>query len=320
MQALVLDKNGLSYRQDRVKPVPGPGEALLRLRVAGICATDLQLLKGYAGFSGVIGHEFVGEVEEVADAEHKHWLAKRVVGAINIGCQKCQACLWDGPEHCRQRKVLGIRGKDGVFADYFTLPVRNLYAVPDDTDDDRAVFAEPLAAAIRALQQLQGSNLANIGVLGPGRLGLLIAKVLAIHGYDVQVIGRSSAALQMPRQWQLQAALSADIASGFYDGVVDATGTVEGFRQALRVLKPRGILLLKSTYAALEPVDLSIIVVNELQVIGSRCGPFAEALALLRQGCVPVESLIDGRYRLSNGKQAFVQAAQSGVRKILLSP
>ena len=319
MQALVLNQ-GLSYRTDVLKPEPKADEALIRLSLAGICATDLELVKGYAGFSGIIGHEFVGVVEAVGQTQDAHWLNQRVIGSINIGCHTCDACRSVGPEHCQQRKVLGIRLHDGVFADYFTLPVANLFAVPDAIKDQAAVFAEPLAAAVRVREQLKVIRVNKLAVLGPGRLGLLIAKVLVLAGYSVDVLGRTDATLELPRQWQLNSALIQETDDASYDCVVDATGQASGFKQALRILKPRGNLVLKSTFSALEPIDLSKIVVNELNIIGSRCGPFAEALALLEQHSIPLETLINASYPLQAGMAAFQQASMPGIRKILLHP
>ncbi|QPK61881.1 alcohol dehydrogenase catalytic domain-containing protein [Methylomonas sp. LL1] len=319
MQALVLDGQ-LSYRQDVPEPVLATDEALIRLGLAGICATDLELLKGYAGFSGVIGHEFVGVVESVANPEHQPWLGRRVVGSINIGCNHCETCRHDGPEHCRNRKVLGIRAKNGVFADYFSLPVANLYAVPDSVSDRAAVFAEPLAAAMRVVRQLQDLPVNRVAVVGPGRLGLLIAKVLVLAGYRVVVLGRSETSLDLPEQWKLETALIDGVPDAPYDCVVDASGQASGFEQALRIVKPRGFLVLKSTFTATKPIDLAQVVVREVTILGSRCGPFAEALTILRQKTVPVETMINAVYSLKDGLAAVEHAAQAGVRKILLRP
>lgn len=319
MQALVLNKT-LSYQQDVLKPSVHANEALIRLSLAGICATDLELVKGYAGFTGIIGHEFVGVVDSVAEPEQADWIHRRVVGSINIGCNDCEDCLSQGPEHCQNRKVLGIRNQDGVFADYFTLPVQNLYKVPDDVSDRAAVFTEPLAAAIRVRKQLETLQVKQVAVLGPGRLGLLIAKVLALAGYAVDVLGRSEASLALLGQWQLDTALVQEIADCQYQCVVDASGQASGFREALRIIKPGGILILKSTFSSLEPIDLSKIVVKELNILGSRCGSFAEALEVLKQGILPLETLIAGCYPLKDSLSAFQHAAQPGVRKILLQP
>lgn len=319
MQALVLNGE-LLYRQDVAKPEPAEGQALIKLNLAGICATDLELAEGYAGFSGILGHEFVGTVEAVHNPEHSHWLKRRVVGSINIGCGRCETCRQQGPAHCLQRKVLGIRGKDGVFADYFTLPVANLYAVPDDIADSQAVFAEPLAAALRVVEQLRPLPYSEVAVLGPGRLGLLIAQTLVLAGYNVTLLGRAERSLDLPKRWGVNVALADEIAGDSFDCVVDATGQASGFRQALRIIKPRGTLLLKSTFVAREPVDLAKVVVYELNVLGSRCGPFAEALKVLGQKSIALESMVDGRYALKDGIAAFRHAAQAGVRKILLQP
>lgn len=319
MQALVLNDQ-LAYQSDFPEPRLAEDHALIRLTLAGICSTDLELIKGYAGFSGVIGHEFVGVVEAVNQPAHRQWLGQRVVGAINIGCQHCDTCRSDGPEHCLQRSVLGIRHKNGVFADYFTLPVANLYVVPEQVPDQTAVFTEPLAAALRVFDQLQDLSVSRVAVLGPGRLGLLIAKVLALAGYDVMVLGRSESSLALPKQWRLSCALTETVADNQYGCVVDATGNATGFAQALRILKPRGSLILKSTFSAKQPVDLNKIVVGEIKVLGSRCGPFDKALAVLQQKNVAVETMIDGRYPLKDYQSAFAHAAQAGVRKILLHP
>lgn len=319
MQALTFD-TFLSYRDDMVIPALAAGDALIELRLAGICATDLELVKGYAGFSGVLGHEFVGTVVAVADYKHHEWLHRRVVGAINIGCNTCEVCRDDGPEHCLNRKVLGIRGKDGVFADYFSLPVANLFAVPDSVPDQAAVFTEPLAAALRVVKQLAGLAITDIAVVGPGRLGLLIAKVLSLAGYQVTVLGRSAASLALPKQWALASGLTTEIPDNSFHCVVDASGHASGFSQALRIVKPRGTLVLKSTFADSAALDLSKVVVYEINIIGSRCGPFADALALLTENTLPLETMIDGQYPLQDGLAAFKQAGQTGVRKILLQP
>lgn len=319
MQALLLH-NGLTYRRDIPPPRVADNQALIRLKLGGICATDLELVKGYAGFTGILGHEFVGVVEAVGSEADSDWLNQRVVGSINVGCGACDACLHAGPEHCLQRKVLGIRGHDGVFADYFSLPVANLYAVPDAVADEAAVFTEPLAAAIRVAKQLESLHVTTVAVIGSGRLGLLIAKVLGLAGYDVDLLGRSASSLVLPKQWQLKTALVENILANSYDCVVDASGQAGGFSEALRITRPRGTVILKSTFSATEAVDFSKVVVAELNIMGSRCGPFDAALALLRQQAIPLQSMIDGRYSLKDGMDALRHAAQAGVRKILLHP
>ncbi len=319
MQALFLDKT-LTYREDLALPELQNGDALIKLRLAGICATDLELVKGYAGFKGILGHEFVGSVEKVASIEHHHWLGRRVVGSINIGCRTCDVCHTQGPGHCQNRSVLGIRGKNGVFADYFSLPVSNLWAVPETIPDSSAIFTEPLAAALQALEQLKDIEASRILVLGPGRLGLLIAKALDLAHYPVTLAGRSPTSLLLPAQWDLSTALIQNLPENQFDCVIDATGQSGGFEQALRVVKPRGRVILKSTFAAHKAIDLTKIVVGELQILGSRCGPFDKALELLAQNLIPLETMIDGCYPLHAGIKAFSHATKSGVRKIILQP
>ncbi|BCG62720.1 MAG: hypothetical protein methR_P0370 [Methyloprofundus sp.] len=319
MQALTFNKQ-LTYQTDIAQPNLMAGEALIKLNVAGICATDLELVKGYAGFSGVLGHEFVGTVIAVANNKDQHWLKQRVVGSINIGCTQCNTCLKQGSEHCLHRKVLGIRHKDGVFADFFTLPTQNLFAIPYNVSDAAAVFTEPLAAALRVVEQIESIPAVTIAVLGPGRLGLLIGKVLALAGYQVIMLGRSTSSLMLPAEWQLATDLVHNIPDNSFACVVDATGQSTGFEQALRIVSPQGTLILKSTFSAIEPIDLSKVVVAEINIIGSRCGPFAQALSLLAENKLPITSMIDGKYFLKEGLVALDHAAQSGIRKILLRP
>lgn len=316
MQALHLGDDGLSLR-DLPRPERGPGDALVRLTRAGICATDLELVKGYAGFRGVLGHEFVGVVEEADDGR---WLGRRVVGTINLGCRRCRVCSGSGPEHCPHRTVLGIVGKDGAFADYLTLPEANLLAVPDALPDEAAVFTEPLAAALRIREQVRVPPTARLAVVGPGRLGLLIAQVFAVNGSSVTVLGRREASLELPRRLGLDAGLAAEQDDDAFDLVVEATGNEAGLAESLRLVRPRGTLVLKSTFAGQATVDLTKLVVAEITVVGSRCGPFAPALRLLESNAVAVEPLVEGEYRLAEGLAAFAHAARPGVRKILLRP
>lgn len=319
MQGLLLNQT-LSYQTQLPKPQLGANEALIAMKWAGICATDLELVKGYAGFKGIPGHEFVGVVCEVNNPEHRHWLNQRVVGSINIGCGQCPACQQKLGGHCQQRSVLGIRNKAGVFADYFSLPVQNLYRVPENVPDQAAVLCEPLAAALQVKQQLAGLAIQQVAVIGPGRLGLLIGRVLALAGFQVQMLGRSETSLALARQWQLASQLIHTLAANSYDCVVDASGQAEGFAQALRIIRPQGQLILKSTFAASSPIDLSPLVIKEIQLQGSRCGPFEQALQLLTQHQLDYQSLIDGHYSLAQGLAAFEHASQAGIRKILLSP
>jgi threonine dehydrogenase-like Zn-dependent dehydrogenase len=320
MQAVTTAAGRVRYRDDYPQPVPQPGEALLRVTLAGICATDLEIVKGYAGFAGVLGHEFVGVVAQVADAADAAWLGRRVVGTINLGCGRCPECLAHGPEQCPQRRALGIHGKDGAFADYVTLPAANLLAVPEEVTDEAAVFTEPLAAALRVREQVHVRPSRRTAVVGPGRLGLLVSQVLALDGTGVTMLGRRSASLELPARLGLSTGLVADYPPGTFDCVVEATGNADGLVAALRLVRPRGVLVLKSTFAGQVGLDLTKLVVSEITVVGSRCGPFAPALRLLARRAVNVEPLIDAVYPLRDAPAAFAHAARPGVRKVLLRP
>lgn len=318
MRALHLGAGGLTLRDDLSPPRPEAGEALIRLRMAGICSTDLELVKGYAGFQGILGHEFVGEVLEVADEADRAWVGRRVVGTINVACRTCPECVGSGPEHCPNRTVLGIIARDGAFAERFTLPVANLLEVPAGLADEDAVFTEPLAAALRIREQIPVRPTARTAVVGPGRLGTLIAQVLSLGGTRIEVFGRRETSLRLPRELGLEASLVDEAASDAYDLVVEATGNEAGLEHSLRLVRPQGTLVMKSTFAGRASVDLTKLVVGEVRVVGSRCGPFAPALTLLRTGAVRVAPLVEGRYPLAEGVAAFEHAARPGVRKILL--
>jgi len=315
MQALHLSPEGLRLRSDTPPPKRQDGEALLRITRAGICSTDLELVKGYAGFAGILGHEFVAVVEAADDPA---WLGQRVVGTINLACRRCSTCVGSGPEHCPHRTVLGIIAKDGIFAEYATLPEVNLLPVPEDLPDEEAVFTEPLAAALRIREQIPVAPTARIAVVGPGRLGLLIAQVLALTGTSVTVLGRREASLDLPRALGLSTGLAPEAADDAFDLVVEATGNEAGLAESLRLVRPRGTLILKSTFAGRASVDLTKLVVGEIQVVGSRCGPFAPALELLHRRAVQVRPLIEATYPLADGLAAFEHAARPGVRKVLL--
>lgn len=320
MKALCLYDRKLTLDEQYPVPEPGEQEALIRVSLAGICSTDLEIVKGYNDFQGVLGHEFVGVVERVGSAEHAEWAGRRVVGTINLGCRQCPICLHDGPEHCPERTVLGIISKDGIFAEYATLPVANLLPVPDSVPDELAVFTEPLAAALRIREQLVVRPSARTAVVGPGRLGLLIAQVLALTGTPVTVFGRRPASLELPQQLGLGTGLVAEAAENSFDFVVEATGNEAGFAHSLRIVRPLGTLVLKSTFAGNANLNLSKLVVDEINVVGSRCGPFTPALDLLEKGMVQVRPLIEGEYPLAEASAAFAHAAQPGVRKVLLRP
>lgn len=332
MQALVLHNGQLTVRSDYPQPEPGPDEALLRVSLAGICSTDLELIKGYAGgFNGVLGHEFVGVVERTGSTDADGWVGRRVVGSINLGCGRCPVCLGDGPEHCPNRTTLGIHNRDGVFADYTTLPLANLHAVPDNVADEEAVFTEPLAAALRIREQIAVRPTSRIAVVGPGRLGLLVAQAMALAAGDVIVLGRRPVTLELPARLGLKTGLVEAQADDSFDLVVEATGNDAGLAHSLRLARPRGTLVLKSTFHGHADIDLTKLVVGEINVVGSRCGPFAPALRLLELSAraggqapmglgVQVRPLIDGEYPLRDGLVGFDHAAQPGVHKILLRP
>lgn len=321
MQILSLANGRLTYQSDYPKPELSSGEARLAISLAGICSTDLEIVKGYVpGFQGVLGHEFVAVVEAVGDPVHAGWIGRRVVGSINVGCGDCHFCRSSGPEHCVRRRVLGIHNWDGVFADFAVLPVANLLPVPDGVPDETAVFTEPLAAALRIREQVVVRPSARTAVVGPGRLGLLVGLVLALDGTDVTILGRRESSLTLPAQLGLPTGLVDSFGDDSFDFVVEATGNEAGFAQALRLVRPLGTLILKSTFAGQASLNLTKLVVAEITVVGSRCGPFAPALRLLAHDAVPVQALIDGEYPLSQGVAAFEHAARSGVRKILFRP
>jgi threonine dehydrogenase-like Zn-dependent dehydrogenase len=286
-----------------------PEDCLIRVRLAGICGTDLEILGGYADFRGVPGHEFVGVVEE-APPDSVDWVGRRVVGEINIGCGQCRACRNGVREHCGRRTVAGIRGRDGAFAEFLSLPAGNLHAVPDGLPDEVAVFAEPLAAACRIIEQVPGSATMETAVLGDGRLGLLVAQVLRSAGARVTVIGRHGEKLALARSRGIEtmAADQAGSVRGRFDLVVDATGRREGLVSALAIVRPRGTIVLKSTFHGEVSMATSPIVVDEVTIIGSRCGPFRQAIDLLSRGAVDVRPLVSGVYHLSAWREAFTAA------------
>jgi len=315
VQALVYDGEALRLREDYPRPVPPPGEALVRVRLAGICNTDLEIVRGYMGFRGVLGHEFVGTVEE---AEDRSLIGQRVVGEINAYCGECSTCRAGRPTHCPHRTTLGIWGRDGAFAEYLTLPVRNLHKVPDTISDEEAVFTEPLAAALEILEQVHLRPTDRVVVLGDGKLGLLVAQALALMGCDLLAVGRHREKLAILARRGIPTALESEAEGLAADVVVECTGRPEGFAAARRILRPRGTLVLKSTYHGRVEADLTGLVVDEITLVGSRCGPFPPALRMLQRGLVDVRSLISAVYPLAQGVEAFARAAEPGVLKVLL--
>jgi len=316
MRALMFDGE---VRFDANYPTPQPSgdEALVHVSLAGICNTDLELIKGYRSFNGILGHEFVGVVEQ---SDEPVLIGSRVVGEINAACGHCSNCKAGMPTHCANRTVLGISNRDGAFADYLILPRSLLHLVPDSVPDRAAVFAEPLAAALEILEQLQVRPSDRVAVVGDGKLGLLVAQVLRLTGCDLMLVGRRARKLQIAADVGIRTHLAeSTMEQVSADIVVECTGNPEGFALARRLLRPRGTLVLKSTYHGDSRIDFSAIVVDELTLVGSRCGPFAPALRLLEMGMVDVESLVDAVYPISQGMAAVHHAATPGTLKVLLS-
>ncbi len=316
MLGLWLEDKKLRLRDDLATPEPPPGEALIRVLAAGICNTDLELTRGYYPYTGVSGHEFVGRVERAPGAES--WQGRRVVGEINAACGACEACTRDRRTHCERRTVLGIVARNGAFAEHLVLPIVNLHAVPDHLTDDVAVFTEPLAAALEIQEQISVAAGHRVVVIGDGKLGNLVAQTLALTGCQLLAVGRHQSKLALLRARGIRTGSAEDVVAGRADVVVECTGNPEGFELARRAVRPRGTLVLKSTYAGETRINLSSIVVDEIAVLGSRCGPFTKALDLLSRGAVEVQPLIHARYALRDGPAAFEHAARPGVMKVLL--
>ena len=318
VRALVLDGNGSISLRDRPRPAAS-GECVIRVAAAGICGTDLELLRGYAGFTGVPGHEFAGVVESAPPAEAQ-WIGRRVCGEITVGCGKCSACRVAGRGHCDVRSVLGIRGRDGAFAEYLSLPAINLHALPDAIDDVAAVFVEPVAAACRVIEQVRVEPGTRAAVLGAGRLGLLVAQVLRAHDADVTVVARSRASRSLASSLGLETADLDDTLAlaRRFDVAVDATGNPAGFASAAALVRPRGTLVVKSTIHGETPVPFTMLVVDEITVVGSRCGPFDRAIELLAAGQIQVKPLVSAVYPLEDFGAAFDRAQKGS--KVILRP
>jgi threonine dehydrogenase-like Zn-dependent dehydrogenase len=315
MKGLWLENNKLALRE-----VVEPGnrdEALIKIREAGICSTDLELVKGYYPYTGILGHEFVGEV---AEADDPSWIGQRVVGEINASCRRCEQCLQGRPTHCENRTVLGIVNRNGTFAEFTQLPITNLHRVPDAVPDEMAVFTEPLAAALEILQQVQIKPTDRVLLIGAGRLGQLIAQTLALTGCDLRVVARHPHQQDLLRRRRIRITSEDEIQPWRWDIVVEATGSPAGFALARRAIRPRGTLVMKSTYKGELSLNVSSIVVDEIHIVGSRCGPFEPALRLLESRQVDPSVLIAGEFRLEEGLRALEHAAEAGVLKVLLKP
>jgi len=315
MKALVFD-NTLRFESRHPEPPATAGDSLIRVRQAGICSTDVEITRGYMNFTGIPGHEFVGVVEQSADEK---LIGKRVVGEINCPCGACDLCVAGLANHCRRRTVVGISGRDGAFAERVRLPAANLHVVPDNVDDDHAVFTEPLAAAMQILKQIRVDARTWVTVLGDGRLGLLVAQVLRNAGCPARVVGKHADKLALCEKWQIRSRLLADVAPRHdQDVVVDCTSSASGFEMAMAMVRPRGTIILKSTVATAKPLNLAPLVIDEINVIGSRCGPFREALRALSERSVDVASLIHRRMKIEHGVEAFDVAGRPGVLKVVL--
>ncbi len=314
MRALVVEPD-LTFRADYPDPAPSESESIVRVSLAGICGTDLEITRGYMAYRGIPGHEFVGRVAETSDSRLR---GKRVVGEINAACGKCSFCRIGLGRHCVDRTVLGIARRDGAFAEYLRLPNQNLLPVPDSVPDEIAVFTEPLAAAYEIFEQLHLPHNRSIVILGDGRLGAMVALALKGENYTPIVAGHHADKLARLSALGLATGLEGELKDKF-DYVVDCTGHGEGFRRAIELVKPRGTIVLKSTAAAGASLNLAPIVVNEISVVGSRCGRFEPALAAIEAGRCDPRPLIDGTYPLNEGSAAMAAAAQSSNFKILLS-
>lgn len=318
MKALRFINNKLELSD---APMPSnKNEALMRVTLSGVCNTDVEIVRGYAGFQGTIGHEFVGIVEEAPNA--KHLIGKRVVGEINAGCGACGLCESGDSRHCPNRTVLGIVGRDGAHAEYLQLPIVNLLEVPDEVSDAQAVFAEPLAAAYGITERVRITPENKVAVIGDGKLGILCAQALALTGAHVTLVGKHDEKLRIAANRNIETIKLDDAAkrSRAYDVVVEASGAESGFALALDLLFPRGTLVLKSTFQGEPRTAMWRVVVDEITIVGSRCGRFAPALELLKNKSVDVESMISEEFSLSDGVRAMTRAQEKGVLKVLLKP
>lgn len=317
MRAVVFD-NGLKLDKNYAKPSPRKGEALIKVNTIGICNTDYEITKGYMGYKGVLGHEFTGVVKEI-NADDKSLLNKRVVGEINCGCGECECCNQGLERHCPNRSTLGIWQREGCFAEYVCLPVKNLLEIPENVSDEEAVFTEPLAAALEILEQIHIPPYKKIAVLGDGKLGLMIALALNAAGLDLILIGKHENKLEIAQKQGVKTKLLSDVEiKKEYDFVVEATGSISGFETSLALTKPRGTLILKSTIAASKEFNFAAVVVDEITIVGSRCGQFAPALRLLESGRIDVKPLISDIFELDESITAFERNKEKSSIKVIV--
>ena len=319
MKAVVFD-DGLKLDNNYAKPVPQKGEALIKVSMAGICNTDYEITKGYMGYVGVLGHEFVGVVEDV-NGEDKSLVGKRVVAEISYGCHKpdCEWCNQGLVRHCPDRHTIGLWRKDGCFAEYITLPTEILFEVPDNVSDEQVVFVEPLAAACEILEQLHIQPVQKVIVQGDGKLGLTTALALNAFNYDVTLVGKHQNKLDIANAQGVKTVLLKDLeVKPEWDIVVEATGSISGFENAMALTKPRGVLVLKSTVAGSKEINLAPVVINEITVLGSRCGQFKPALRLLENNKIDFKPLISGIYNVNDAIEAFEKNKEKDSLKVLL--
>lgn len=317
MKAVIFDET-LKYVEDYEKPTPKQGEALIKVTYGGVCNTDKEITKGYMGYKGILGHEFTGVVEEIND-EDKTLLGKRVVGEINLGCKNCEWCAKDLERHCPNRSTLGILAKDGCFAEYVTLPLSNLIEIPKNVPDEQAVFVEPLAAGLEILEQMHIQPCQKVMVLGDGKLGLLTALALNACGLDVLIVGKHQNKLDIAKNQGVKTQLLSEFEQApKFDVVVEATGSITGFETSVNCVKPRGTLVLKSTIAASKELNLAPIVINEITILGSRCGRFEPAMRLIASGKIDFSQMISKIYPIEQAINAFDANNAKDTIKILL--
>ncbi len=316
MKAAFFDGEKMIFDQNY--PDPPSSESLVRVNLAGICGTDLEILDGYMKYNGILGHEFVGTVEK---SENSQLIGKRVVGEINVGCGVCNSCKNGMSRHCPNRTVLGILKRNGAFAEFVSLPEKNLHVLPDSISDEQAVFIEPLAAAFEIKEQVKLDSQWNVAVIGDGRLAQLIARVLNLSCKNITCFGRHRNKLQSLEKLGIKTKIGIESSNEFaFDLVVEATGSNSGFSDSMKLAKPRGIVILKSTIASRENLDLTPTVVNEITLIGSRCGLFKPAIDALSTGMITVDDLIDSTFPLEKFHEAIIHAKKPDTLKVFLKP